>query len=523
MRSKYLGAALLVAVMSATNAFAQRPLAIEVGAFGQYNAFDKNLQIDNTVTGGGRLGLYLLKNLAIEGDLQYGKADWNGVTPSKSLTLMPWAARFVYGIPLGERWKFLLGAGYQQNVYDGRTKLVGSTEAPNEYEDAISGLVGLKVCLNQKWNLRFDVPVDYDPSPNFTGDESLNGTSTNFGFRVGLGTMLRGDCIGTPFDWTLAVTPPASTHKPGEKQALAWSARDNKEKAITQQKIRGFNWTSSNTGVATVDQTGNMTAVAPGSAEIKLCGTIGKLERCASHSATVREMNWSTAISPTSGTANVGQSLTFTATATNEENAAMTGTWTWASSNAAVATVDNGTVRCVSGGNVTITATFTPASGQMATGTKSSTATVTCNAPPPQAILVVRLSEKVLFAFNRSTLSRGGRDTLNSVLGQLSTGPGANWVISVEGHTDPYASEAYNQKLSERRAATVYDYFTKSPGKLDPSRISQSAFGERCLVLEDDHAKPKLSKAEHAVNRRVEIWNLNGSTVPTDCRTTERR
>src|SRR5215216_1411949 len=106
MRSKYLSAALLVAAVTATNAFAQKPLSIEAGVFGQYNSFDKNLQIDNALTGGGRLGLYLLKNLAIEGDLQYGKSDWNGVTPSKSLTLTPWAARFVYGIPLGERWKF---------------------------------------------------------------------------------------------------------------------------------------------------------------------------------------------------------------------------------------------------------------------------------------------------------------------------------------------------------------------------------------------------------------------------------
>ena len=73
--------------MTASDAFAQRPLSIEAGVFGQYNSFDKNLQIDNSVTGGGRLGLYLLKNLAIEGDLQYGKSDWSGVTPSKSLTI----------------------------------------------------------------------------------------------------------------------------------------------------------------------------------------------------------------------------------------------------------------------------------------------------------------------------------------------------------------------------------------------------------------------------------------------------
>jgi outer membrane protein OmpA-like peptidoglycan-associated protein len=129
----------------------------------------------------------------------------------------------------------------------------------------------------------------------------------------------------------------------------------------------------------------------------------------------------------------------------------------------------------------------------------------------------------VHFAFDRHTLSRAGRDTLNWVIRQLSAGEGANWVVSVEGHTDPYGSDAYNDRLSDRRASTVYDYLTKRPGKLETNRISKSSFGERCLVLEDDHDKPKLSKAEHGVNRRVEIWNLNGSTVPTGCRPPDQR
>ncbi|MEP7347731.1 MAG: OmpA family protein, partial [Gemmatimonadaceae bacterium] len=146
---------------------------------------------------------------------------------------------------------------------------------------------------------------------------------------------------------------------------------------------------------------------------------------------------------------------------------------------------------------------------------------ITCQAPPPpppRSILVVRLTD-VHFGFNQSTLSRAGRDTLNWVITQITTEPGSGWTVSVEGHTDPYGSDAYNETLSDKRATTVLNYLTKRPGKVDAGRVQKASFGERCLILDDDHDKPVKSKQEHGVNRRVEIWNLNGTPLPTSCRT----
>ncbi len=69
--------------------------------------------------------------------------------------------------------------------------------------------------------------------------------------------------------------------------------------------------------------------------------------------------------------------------------------------------------------------------------------------------------------------------------------------IVIEGHTDSIGTEAYNQKLSERRAKAVFDYFV-SKG-ISPDRMKTVGFGE---------LKPKAdnSTAEgRAINRRVEI------------------
>ena len=87
MRQRLVGVAVLAVAMAAMPAHAQKPLAVEVGGFGQFNLFDKNLDIDNTLTVGGRAGVHLFKRLWAEGDIQFGKADWTLAGGStKSLT-----------------------------------------------------------------------------------------------------------------------------------------------------------------------------------------------------------------------------------------------------------------------------------------------------------------------------------------------------------------------------------------------------------------------------------------------------
>jgi OOP family OmpA-OmpF porin len=67
----------------------------------------------------------------------------------------------------------------------------------------------------------------------------------------------------------------------------------------------------------------------------------------------------------------------------------------------------------------------------------------------------------------------------------------------VHGHTDSTGSAAHNQRLSERRANAVRDYFIKQGISAD--RVRAKGFGESNPVASNDTAEGR------ALNRRVEL------------------
>jgi len=69
--------------------------------------------------------------------------------------------------------------------------------------------------------------------------------------------------------------------------------------------------------------------------------------------------------------------------------------------------------------------------------------------------------------------------------------------VNLSGHTDSVGSEAYNQKLSERRVSSVRDYVVKKG--VDSGRVSGQGFGESKPIA-DNKTREGRSK-----NRRVEI------------------
>ena len=113
-------------------------------------------------------------------------------------------------------------------------------------------------------------------------------------------------------------------------------------------------WSSSNTSIATVDQSGKVTAVKEGSATI----TARASDKQATCSVTVKKKViavTSVTLNKTELSLNKGQSETLTATVKPDN--ATDKSVTWSSSNNEVATVDsNGKVTAVAGGNATITA-----------------------------------------------------------------------------------------------------------------------------------------------------------------------
>jgi OOP family OmpA-OmpF porin len=92
-------------------------------------------------------------------------------------------------------------------------------------------------------------------------------------------------------------------------------------------------------------------------------------------------------------------------------------------------------------------------------------------APLPQKI---SFSGDALFAFDQSELTAQGKTMLDGMVNKLD---GATYdTILATGHTDRLGSNAYNQKLSERRANTVKDYLMSK--NVPARRIDAQGKGE---------------------------------------------
>jgi OmpA-OmpF porin, OOP family len=121
-------------------------------------------------------------------------------------------------------------------------------------------------------------------------------------------------------------------------------------------------------------------------------------------------------------------------------------------------------------------------------------------APPVGQPNVVVLSfEDVHFDFNQSNLKPEAKAILKRNIELLNENPRAQ--IRIAGYTSASGTEEYNQKLSERRAASVREYLV-SEGLIESSRLSTIGYGEtRPAVFE---AQPKVINSPAAkANIRV--------------------
>jgi OOP family OmpA-OmpF porin len=118
-------------------------------------------------------------------------------------------------------------------------------------------------------------------------------------------------------------------------------------------------------------------------------------------------------------------------------------------------------------------------------------------APAPQAPAAskVTYAADTFFDFDKSVLKPAGKAKLDDLVGKVK---GINLeVIIAVGHTDSVGSDAYNQKLSVRRAESVKAYLV-SKG-IEKNRIYTEGKGEKQPVA-DNKTKEGREK-----NRRVEI------------------
>mgnify|MGYP003596907658 CR=1 FL=1 len=115
---------------------------------------------------------------------------------------------------------------------------------------------------------------------------------------------------------------------------------------------------------------------------------------------------------------------------------------------------------------------------------------------PKPAEQKVKLAADTLFDFDKATLRPEGKAKLDEIVSQL--GKYNVEVILAVGHTDRIGSDAYNQKLSERRADAVKKYLI-SKG-VPANRVYTEGKGEKMPVTGD---KCKNMGPENRRNKKL--------------------
>ncbi|HEU5146512.1 MAG TPA: OmpA family protein [Chryseosolibacter sp.] len=108
---------------------------------------------------------------------------------------------------------------------------------------------------------------------------------------------------------------------------------------------------------------------------------------------------------------------------------------------------------------------------------------------------VTLVLNNIFFDFDKSTLKAESFPELNRIVSEMSKR--STMQIQIAGHADATGTEAYNLKLSERRAKAVVQYLIKK-GIAD-NRISVAFFGEQNPVA------PNTTPDGRRRNRRVEF------------------
>ena len=107
---------------------------------------------------------------------------------------------------------------------------------------------------------------------------------------------------------------------------------------------------------------------------------------------------------------------------------------------------------------------------------------------------------QVLFDFDKDTFTETDLKELQRAVAFVRKYPGSN--IRLDGYTDSIGTDAYNMKLSERRATAVMNYLIKEAG-VDRSKITAVGHGKADPVADNRTAEGR------AKNRRVEVSILS--------------
>lgn len=122
-------------------------------------------------------------------------------------------------------------------------------------------------------------------------------------------------------------------------------------------------------------------------------------------------------------------------------------------------------------------------------------------APAPE---VVRVQLDVKFAFDKDIIREDSYEDIKQVADFMKQFPQTTTVV--EGHTDSVGPDAYNQKLSEKRANAVRNALVDKYG-VEASRVQAVGYGE------DKPIADNATKEGRAMNRRVDA-SVEAQVIP---------
>ena len=115
--------------------------------------------------------------------------------------------------------------------------------------------------------------------------------------------------------------------------------------------------------------------------------------------------------------------------------------------------------------------------------------------PPPPPVKQKLILRGVHFDFNKSNIRPADAAVLDEAVATLKANP--NTRIDVNGYTDAVGSEAYNLKLSQRRADSVASYLEQQG--IPASQLVPQGYGKTNFVASNS------TDDGRAQNRRVEL------------------
>jgi outer membrane protein OmpA-like peptidoglycan-associated protein len=484
--------ALLLAVLGfAAPCAAQSPGTFEVGGFARYTFFDNALALDDKAGGGGTLGIFLVRNLALEAEGAYTTTSTTG-SPSLNVDNTPIRGRLTYHIPLGGYASAIrIGAGYVRNMFG---------KDVNFDDDGATGLLGLRLGVGEKLAVQVDGTVDYSPSP--AGDRVAD--YTNWGVQGGV-VLLLGNSYDDDKDKVKNKTDRCPGTPAGETVDAAGCSASQRDTDRDGVKDSADRCPNTATG-ATVDGEG----CAPEQKDKDSDGVIDNLDKCldtpSGESVNASGCSASQIDSDGDGVKDnadkcpdtpAGEQVDPAGCAAAQRDSDNDGVM-----DSADACADTPAGQPVDSRGCSRDSDFdgVPDGVDACPSTPNGQAVDEQGCPKLfEGTRRTLILQGVTFATGKAVLTDQSKAVLRDVAHSLAANPEVR--VQVSGHTDNTGSRATNLRLSASRAKAV-EAFLESSG-VSPAQLTSKGFGP------DKPVATNRTAAGRQQNRRVELNRIN--------------